>query len=316
MRPTTVGATRSCASYWPSSSALTWLGGPRHGPHTLRSRCARQRSKASALQGIVVMLDPRGGHEICQVKLTVASLTLLPPLSGMGSLPPTPASFPQAPSFCPPPSATRRLPRALLVAVRHEQRATSRRAPAPPAEDSPKFGRVRLTQPRGKGESATPRRWAMATAKARAACLLVVWALVAADLCLARASLAAAALGKEQREFDYFALALQWPGTICPSTRYCCAINGCCRPEPLQTFTIHGLWPDYDDGTWPSCCRETNYDADKILSLKPVMDLYWPSLYCSTSSTCFSGKGPFWAHEVILSELPALTLKLPLLAFN
>lgn len=137
----------------------------------------------------------------------------------------------------------------------------------------------------------------MATTKARAAGLLVVWALLAADLCLSRASLAAAALGKEQREFDYFALALQWPGTICPSTRYCCAINGCCRPEPLQTFTIHGLWPDYDDGTWPSCCRETNYDADKILSLKPVMDLYWPSLYCSTSSTCFSGKGPFWAHE-------------------
>jgi hypothetical protein len=69
----------------------------------------------------------------------------------------------------------------------------------------------------------------MATTKARAAGLLVVWALLAADLCLSRASLAAAALGKEQREFDYFALALQWPGTICPSTRYCCAINGCCR---------------------------------------------------------------------------------------
>ncbi|KAM0829764.1 hypothetical protein ACQ4PT_066660 [Festuca glaucescens] len=139
----------------------------------------------------------------------------------------------------------------------------------------------------------------MATTKARATCLLVVWALVAADLFgtgHARASVAA--VGKEQREFDYFALALQWPGTICASTRYCCAINGCCRPEPLQTFTIHGLWPDYDDGTWPSCCRETNYDADKISPLKPMMDKYWPSLYCSTSSTCFSGKGPFWAHEV------------------
>uniref|UniRef100_A0ACD5XBR7 Uncharacterized protein n=1 Tax=Avena sativa TaxID=4498 RepID=A0ACD5XBR7_AVESA len=132
--------------------------------------------------------------------------------------------------------------------------------------------------------------------------LLVVWALVAADLLgtgLARPSapVPVAAVGKAQREFDYFALALQWPGTICSSTRHCCAINGCCRSEPLQTFTIHGLWPDYDDGTWPSCCRHTNFDMDKISTLKPKMDQYWPSLYCSTSSTCFSGKGPFWAHE-------------------
>ncbi|KAG8054346.1 hypothetical protein GUJ93_ZPchr0001g30325 [Zizania palustris] len=135
-----------------------------------------------------------------------------------------------------------------------------------------------------------------ATGAAR--CLLAIWALVAADLWGAAFARALdVAVGREQREFDYFALSLQWPGTICPSTRHCCAVNGCCRSEPLQTFTIHGLWPDYDDGTWPSCCRHTNFDMDKILPLKPTLDKYWPSLYCSSSSTCFSGKGPFWAHE-------------------
>ncbi|KAG8044573.1 hypothetical protein GUJ93_ZPchr0069g33258 [Zizania palustris] len=141
-----------------------------------------------------------------------------------------------------------------------------------------------------------------ATGAAR--CLLAIWALVAADLWGAAFARALdVAVGREQREFDYFALSLQWPGTICPSTRHCCAVNGCCRSEPLQTFTIHGLWPDYDDGTWPSCCRHTNFDMDKILPLKPTLDKYWPSLYCSSSSTCFSGKGPFWAHEVsIFSE--------------
>jgi hypothetical protein len=78
----------------------------------------------------------------------------------------------------------------------------------------------------------------MATTKARATYLLVVWALVAADLFgtgLARASLAA--VGKEQREFDYFALALQWPGTICASTHKCCAINGCCRYVPVPSLS-------------------------------------------------------------------------------
>ncbi|XP_003564836.1 ribonuclease 2 [Brachypodium distachyon] len=134
-----------------------------------------------------------------------------------------------------------------------------------------------------------------AGAGTRAPYLLMIWALVAADLF--GTGFARSALGMEQREFDYFALALQWPGTICSSTRHCCAANGCCRSEPLHTFTIHGLWPDYDDGTWPSCCRHTNFDMDKISPLMPILEKYWPSLYCSSSSTCFSGRGPFWAHE-------------------
>jgi len=35
--------------------------------------------------------------------------------------------------------------------------------------------------------------------------------------------------GGKQREFDYFALALQWPGTYCQRSRHCCPNNGCCR---------------------------------------------------------------------------------------
>ena len=68
----------------------------------------------------------------------------------------------------------------------------------------------------------------MTTART-AACVLAAWVLVAAglaDLGSARAPLASS---KPQREFDYFALSLQWPGTICASTRHCCATNGCCR---------------------------------------------------------------------------------------
>jgi ribonuclease T2 len=29
--------------------------------------------------------------------------------------------------------------------------------------------------------------------------------------------------------FDYYVLALQWPGTICRQTSNCCDTNGCCR---------------------------------------------------------------------------------------
>ncbi|XP_045790469.1 ribonuclease 2 [Trifolium pratense] len=105
--------------------------------------------------------------------------------------------------------------------------------------------------------------------------------------------------GENQREFDYFALALQWPGTYCQRTRKCCSSNGCCRGSnsPATIFTIHGLWPDYNDGTWPSCCTKSSFDPKEISTLNDALEKYWPSLSCSKPSSCNGGKGSFWGHE-------------------
>ncbi|KAK9146160.1 hypothetical protein Sjap_006063 [Stephania japonica] len=65
-------------------------------------------------------------------------------------------------------------------------------------------------------------------------------------------------------------------------------------------FTIHGLWTDYNDGTWPSCCRGPRFDLKEIAPLLEGLQKYWPSLSCSGSSTCHGGKGLFWAHEVVI----------------
>ncbi|KAG6534935.1 hypothetical protein ZIOFF_008843 [Zingiber officinale] len=108
--------------------------------------------------------------------------------------------------------------------------------------------------------------------------------------------------GTEQREFDYFLLSLLWPGTSCAATRHCCSDNACCRSSPLPEFTIHGLWVDYNDGTWPACCTHSNFDIKKITSLLPTLEKYWPTLSCSSSSLCFGGKGLFWAHEEVLTN--------------
>ncbi|CAK7349205.1 unnamed protein product [Dovyalis caffra] len=133
-----------------------------------------------------------------------------------------------------------------------------------------------------------------------------------------------------QREFDYFALALQWPGTYCQRTRHCCSSNACCRGANAPTqFTIHGLWPDYNDGTWPACCTRSDFNEketriisfiawsdDKISTLHDALDKYWPSLSCGSPSTCHGTKGSFWAHEVkVLNEagyVPSNTEKYPL----
>ncbi|RVX23348.1 Ribonuclease 2 [Vitis vinifera] len=32
-------------------------------------------------------------------------------------------------------------------------------------------------------------------------------------------------------------------------------------------FTIHGLWPDYNDGTWPACCTRSSFDRKEVLVL-------------------------------------------------
>ncbi|XP_044977923.1 ribonuclease 2-like [Hordeum vulgare subsp. vulgare] len=123
-------------------------------------------------------------------------------------------------------------------------------------------------------------------------------------LCLAvllpGALLASPAAGMKRRQagFDYYVLALQWPGSVCRQTNHCCSSNGCCRSNPLNWFTIHGLWPQYSYGGWPSCCRPTTtFNMNKIAMLRPILERYWPSLYCGDTSTCFGGRGPFWAHE-------------------
>ncbi|KAF8402401.1 hypothetical protein HHK36_013356 [Tetracentron sinense] len=75
-----------------------------------------------------------------------------------------------------------------------------------------------------------------------------------------------------------------------------------CSSKAPTEFTIHGLWPDYNDGTWPACCTKSNFDEKEISTLLDPLEKYWPSLSCGSSSTCHGGKGLFWAHEVVISS--------------
>jgi ribonuclease T2 len=67
--------------------------------------------------------------------------------------------------------------------------------------------------------------------------------------------------GERTGEFDYFVLALSWS----PSW---CALEGDerqseqCDPRRDLGFTLHGLWPQHEDG-WPSFCRTTARDPSR-----------------------------------------------------
>uniref|UniRef100_A0A9I9DW90 Uncharacterized protein n=1 Tax=Cucumis melo TaxID=3656 RepID=A0A9I9DW90_CUCME len=115
--------------------------------------------------------------------------------------------------------------------------------------------------------------------------------------------------GSEQREFDYFVLALQWPATSCKNAGKCCPSNACCRGADSPTeFTIHGLWPQYNEKGWPSCCTDASFNENEIGILAEDIQKYWPTYRCGTSSTCHRTKGSFWAHERSMGhvQLPCL----------
>ncbi|KAL0489175.1 ribonuclease 1 [Acrasis kona] len=86
--------------------------------------------------------------------------------------------------------------------------------------------------------------------------------------------------------FDYFYLSMQWPGSLC---RF---LHPCRVPEHYaNNFTIHGLWPQRKDGSYPSNCKSSagRFDYDQIESLATDLHHYWYD---------FKEDGTnFWAHE-------------------
>ncbi|XP_043699573.1 extracellular ribonuclease LE-like isoform X1 [Telopea speciosissima] len=93
------------------------------------------------------------------------------------------------------------------------------------------------------------------------------------------------------QNYDFFYFVQQWPGSYCDTS------NGCCYPtttgKPATNFSIHGLWPNYNDASYPSNC-DSNYpfDPSQISDLVSSLQISWPSLSCPSSDDT-----SFWSHE-------------------
>jgi ribonuclease T2 len=59
--------------------------------------------------------------------------------------------------------------------------------------------------------------------------------------------------------------------------------------EPTTAFTLHGLWPERSDGSYPSDCTQEKFDPTVIEPIAAEMGEFWPSLSGSNTT--------FWAHE-------------------
>ncbi|CAL5396274.1 unnamed protein product [Camellia sinensis] len=92
------------------------------------------------------------------------------------------------------------------------------------------------------------------------------------------------------QDFDFFYFVQQWPGSYCDTKQSCCYPT---TGKPAADFGIHGLWPNYNDGSYPSNCDPNSpYDQSAISDLISRMQDNWPTLACP------SGDGStFWSHE-------------------
>ncbi|MDN5785499.1 ribonuclease T2 [Pseudorhodobacter sp.] len=87
---------------------------------------------------------------------------------------------------------------------------------------------------------------------------------VVIGLVVAFSGVMARADGEKAGNFDYYVMALSWSANWC-------ALEGDargedqCLPGKGLTFTLHGLWPQFENG-WPAYCRTTARDPSRSQS--------------------------------------------------
>lgn len=84
---------------------------------------------------------------------------------------------------------------------------------------------------------------------------------------------------------NFFYLVRQWPFSPCPGGG-----SNCLFKPSRESFTVHGLWTNFDTGRYPQFCdRGAHFDAAKLAPLRQQLDAVWPRYYGPNEA--------FWAHE-------------------
>jgi len=81
--------------------------------------------------------------------------------------------------------------------------------------------------------------------------------------------------------WDYLLYVCRWPGTVG---------YGKNLPSNVTSFTLHGIWPTRDDGSWPQYCNDS--EPFKPSEISSLVGQLWAMWYD------FIGNGfDFWSHE-------------------
>jgi ribonuclease T2 len=77
---------------------------------------------------------------------------------------------------------------------------------------------------------------------------------------------------------------LQYAPALCTDGTFSCPTKA-----SWTYFTLHGLWPERSDGTYPQTCSNQKYDPSAVSSILPRLEKFWVSLNGPSQT--------FWAHE-------------------
>lgn len=71
--------------------------------------------------------------------------------------------------------------------------------------------------------------------------------------------------------FDYYQFTLSWAPEFC-ATQGANRSSSECDPKKHYGLVVHGLWPQNDDGSWPSDCQNASPVSNEIVrEMLPIM---------------------------------------------
>lgn len=96
--------------------------------------------------------------------------------------------------------------------------------------------------------------------------------------------------------FDFYVMSVSSQPEFCYQHRKE-KYPGCENPNDLwrSSLTIHGIWPQSYNGSWPCTCSKENFNLQTLTDVgESLFDLYWPNVKASRDSHHYTG---FWEHE-------------------
>ena len=71
---------------------------------------------------------------------------------------------------------------------------------------------------------------------------------------------------------------------------------GCHHPKQIwDRLTIHGLWPNNNDGSYPQNCSNEKFDLSNLQPIREELEQKWPNIQAPSSNT--ARHVDFWEHE-------------------
>ena len=98
----------------------------------------------------------------------------------------------------------------------------------------------------------------------------------------------------EQKKADMYVFAYLWEPESCyknPTWTQCGDPQTFCENH----LVIHGLWPQYSSGGYPSTCTDEPFDEQIVVDIgMSEMNQYWPNIKSNTTNPDYDS---FWEHE-------------------